>query len=335
MDRRKFILNTAVAGLGAPLISSGFKQKEITLIKPPALPKNGTIQLITPASALSRSSFEKTMENMEMLSFKIKYSDNIRVRSGFLSGTDEQRLQDLQNAFLDDTVDAVLCARGGYGSGRLLPMIDYDLIRNNPKIFIGFSDITALLIAFYQKSGLIGFHGPVGASEFNDFTVDCLLDTIQKGKHSKISNDGSAPIFAGTCEGRMIGGNLSILVSLIGTPFDMVYDDHILFLEEIGESTYRVDRMLTQLVNSGKLKKVKGIVLGYFTNCDTNPDDPYFDFSISLDEVFKNRFEHLGIPVAKGFPIGHEAHNTTIPLGIKASLDAEKGQIRMLESAVA
>ncbi len=317
-----------------PLISSGFREKEFTLIKPPALPKNGTIQLITPASALSRTSFEKTIENMETLGYKVKYSDNIRVRSGFLSGTDEQRISDINDAFRDDSVDAIICGRGGYGSGRLLPAINYDIIKNNPKVFVGYSDITALLFAFYQKAGIVGFHGPVGASEYNDFTVDCFTDVVQKGKKVKIKNDESAPIFNGTGEGKLVGGNLSLLCSLIGTPFDVIYDDHILFLEEVGESSYRIDRMLTQLLNSGKLDKVKGIVLGYFTNCDTKADDPYFDYSISLDEVFKNRFEMLGVPVAKGFPIGHESHNATIPIGISAELNADKGQLHFLEAAV-
>lgn len=334
MNRRNFIYNSAIAGLSTPFVSFGSQTNQTpSLIKPQAIPKNGTVQLITPASALSRSAFEKMLENIEQMGFKAKYSDNLKVRSGFLSGTDQQRVQDLHAAFTDDTVDGIICGRGGYGSGRLLPLIDFDLIRNNPKVLVGFSDITAVLMGMYQKSGLVGFHGPVGASGYNDFTMDYLIDTVVKGKKVKIQTDEDA-LFGGECEGKLIGGNLSLLVSQIGTPYDVDYSGHILFIEEIGESTYRVDRMLTQLLNAGKLDGVKGIALGYFTNCDAQKDDPYFEFSISLDEVFKERLGSLGVPVAKGFPVGHEAHNATLPIGINARMDADKGEIKVLESPV-
>ncbi|MFY0600935.1 MAG: LD-carboxypeptidase [Cyclobacteriaceae bacterium] len=333
MNRRKFIQNTSLLGLSTPFLSS-FSSPTQEIIKPRALPKNGTVQLITPASALTRTAFENTLENIDALGFQAKYSDNIRVRSGFLSGTDEQRKDDLMNAFKDDSVDGIICARGGYGTGRLLPLIDFDTIRENAKVFVGFSDITALHLAFYQMAGLVSFHGPVGASAVNDFNTDYLFDILSKGKKVKIENDESSPIRSGLATGPMIGGNLSLLTSLMGTPFDISYDDHILFIEEVGESTYRVDRMLTQLLNAGKLDRIRGIALGYFTNCDTKEDDPFFDYSTSLDEVFKDRFKDLDIPIAKGFPIGHESHNATVPIGIPAELDADKGQIKFLESAV-
>lgn len=334
MNRRKFIRNSSIIGFAAPFTYKPFAAPRPKLIKPFSLPKNGTIKLIAPASALSRTAFEKTLENISSLGFQVKYSDNLRVRSGFLSGTDEQRYQDLMDGFKDDSVDAIICARGGYGTGRLLPMIDFDVIKNNPKVFVGFSDITALLMSFYSQAGLVGFHGPVGASDYNEFTTDSLKNIIQKGKKAKIKNDDSNAVFDGIAEGPILGGNLSLLVSLIGTPYDMNYDNHILFIEEVGESTYRIDRMLTQLINAGKLDNVKGIVLGHFTNCDTDQSDPSFDISVSLDEVFKDRFERLNIPVAKGFPIGHEAQNATIPFGINVELDAGKGNLSFLESAV-
>jgi muramoyltetrapeptide carboxypeptidase len=334
MDRRNFIKNSSMLGLGIPLVSNSLDFRAAPIIKPKALPKKPTVQLVTPGSAITRSQFEKTVESMESLGFNLKFSDNIRVRSGFLAGTDEQRIQDMMDGFKDDAVDAIICGRGGYGTGRLLSQLDYQIIRANPKIFIGFSDITALLNSFYSQIGLVGFHGPVAASEFNDFTADCLLDIIQKGKSIKVRNDDSKPIYEGTATGKLTGGNLSILCSLIGTPYEVNLDGHILFLEEVGESSYRVDRMLTHLRNAGKLNNVKGIVLGYFTNCDLKEEDKNFEFSISLDEVFKDRFAGLNIPVAKGFPIGHEAHNATIPMGIMAELDADKGTLKMLESAV-
>lgn len=334
MNRRSFLNKTATAGI-LPLVPTvSFAQVHQDLIKPKALPDGGTISLVTPASPVSRSAFEKALQTISDLGFTVSYSPNARVRSGFLSGTDEQRIMDLHAAFEDSRVDAILCLRGGYGSGRLLPSLNYDLIRNNPKPLIGFSDVTALLSAIYKKSGLVCFHGPVAASEFNDFTADHFCDLLQKGKKTKIKNDDSKAIKPGTAIGPLIGGNLSILCSLIGTPYDVDYAGHILLLEEVGEATYRIDRMLTQLLNAGKLQHVKGIALGYFTGCDTKADDPAFEYSLSLDEVFLDRLGGLGIPVSKGFPFGHEAQNAAFPIGIEAELDTENGSIKLLESAV-
>ncbi|MFY0688356.1 MAG: LD-carboxypeptidase [Cyclobacteriaceae bacterium] len=330
MDRRHFLKAGALVGV-TPAFSFPQQQR---VVKPARLPKNPTVGLIAPASALTRSAFEKTISNMEMLGFAVKYSDNLRNRSGFLSGTDQQRIEDLHEMFADPQVDAVMCARGGYGTTRLLDEIDFEVIRNNPKPFIGYSDITALFSAFYKHCGLVGFHGPVGASSLNDFSADYLFDVLEKGKKVKIKAEEPEIITSGTAEGKLIGGNLSLLTSLIGTNHDVNYKDHIVFIEEVGESTYRVDRMLTQMVSAGKFEGAKGIALGYFTDCDTSPDDPYYEFSIGLSEVFKDRLGDLGIPVVTGFPFGHEPHNATLPIGIEALLDADKGMIKLLETAV-
>lgn len=331
MDRRKFIASTTLLGMGGSLLAL---PSEKQLIKPPALRKSGTIGLVTPASSLSRSAFEKTLSNIEGLGFKVKYSDNLRVTRGFLSGTDDQRLQDLHQMFENGDVDAIICARGGYGSARLLPQLNTDLISANPKPFIGYSDITALHQYIYAKTGQVTFHGPVGASDYNDFSKDYLEDVVMKGKKVKIKAEEPKVIAPGEAEGRLIGGNLSLLASLVGTPFQYAYEGHILFIEEIGESTYRVDRMLTQLVQSGSLNGVKGIALGYFTNCDAKPGDRGYEQSISLLEVFQDHFADLGVPVLAGLPFGHEAHNATLPVGIEARLDTKRGMIKTLASAV-
>ena len=331
MDRRKFIASTSLFSLAGSLYAL---PQDRALVKPPALKKGGTVGLVTPASALTRSAFEKTLANIEALGFEVKYSDNLRVSRGFLSGTDEQRLQDIHTMFADDAVDAIICARGGYGSARLLPELKLDMIRENPKPFIGYSDITAMHQYIYAQAGLVTFHGPVGASTFNDFTRDYLEDLVVKGKKVKIQAEEGKVITAGVSEGRLIGGNLSLLSSLVGTPYQAAYRDHILCIEEIGESTYRVDRMLTQIVQSGLLEGVKGIALGYFTNCDAKPDDPGYERSISLMEVFHHQFGKLGVPVVAGLPFGHEEHNATFPVGTMARLDADKRQIKTLEAAV-
>ena len=336
MDRRSFFKSSSLLAL-SPYAFHSWKASEKNILKPKALKRGDSIGLITPASALSRSAFESTLENIEALGFRPKYSDNIRVRKGFLSGTDEQRLEDLHSMFEDGSVDGIICARGGYGTGRLLPGLDYDLIEQNPKALIGYSDITALHQAIHLKTGLVTFHGPVGASEYNDFTLDHLKDVVFKSKKSVVRTleDQQEVLVAGSATGKLAGGNLSLLASLIGTPFQVSYKGCILFLEEIGESTYRVDRMLTQLSQSGVLEGVKGIALGYFTDCEAKEGEEGYEVSTSLKEVFRDHFEVLGVPVVAGFPIGHEKHNATLPIGISASLDGEKGKLKLLESATA
>lgn len=331
MDRRKFITSTTLLGMGSAVMA--FPQ-ENQITKPVALKKGGTVGLVTPASSLSRSAFERTLSNIETLGFKVKYSDNLRVTRGFLSGTDAQRLVDLHEMFEDGSVDAIISARGGYGSARLLPHLNTNLIKSNPKPLVGYSDITALHQYIYAKTGLVTFHGPVGASDYNDFTKDYFEDVVMKGKKVKIRAEEPKIIVPGEVEGRLIGGNLSLLASLVGTPYQTSYEGHILFIEEIGESTYRVDRMLTQIVQSGLLKGVRGIALGYFTNCDAKPGDRGYEQSISLMEVFKDQFGELGVPVLAGLPFGHEEHNATLPVGVRARLDTDKGLIKTLEEAV-
>jgi muramoyltetrapeptide carboxypeptidase len=336
MDRRSFIFQSSILGLSTSVASLPLKasQANVEIIKPKALPKNARVGLITPGSALTRSAFEKTIQNLEIQGYEVVFSPNLRVRSGFLSGTDEQRVSDIHKMFDDTNIDGIFCARGGYGCGRLVDKIDYDIIKDNPKPFIGYSDITALHSAFYHHTGLITFHGPVGASEWNDFSADYVFDVLHNGKKVKIRADETQVIAHGQAEGKLVGGNLTLLTSQIGTTHDPDYDGHILFIEEVGEATYRIDRMLTQLLSSGKLDKVKGIALGYFTDCDVKNNDPGFEYSIGLQEVFADRLGQLGVPVVYGFPFGHEPHNCTLPIGIKAELNSDKGMLKLLESAV-
>ena len=346
MERRKFLRSTALLS-GASILASSQVQamdrNRLPLIKPQRLSKGSTVGLITPASAVSREAFEKAIENLEGFGFKVKYSDNMRVRKGFLAGTDKQRLQDLHVMFEDSEVSGVVCARGGYGSGRLLPHIDYDLIKRNPKVFVGYSDITALLYAIHAKTGLVCFHGPVGASTYTDFTADQFERVLIKGKSKTTIERPNAwddiedkayqlvKINPGEASGTLVGGNLSLIVSLMGTPYDT---DKIVFIEDVGESPYRVDRMLTQIINSGKLNTAKGVVLGVFNDCETKPDDPDFSLSLSLREVLEDRFSNLNIPVIYGLPIGHIGDNATLPFGAKAELDVDKAKLTLLENGV-
>ncbi len=349
MKRRSFIKSSALAAT-LPLLSPTATRADssaLPLIKPQKLSKGDTLGLITPASAVSREAFEKSLENLEALGFRVIYSENMRVRKGFLAGTDSQRLNDLHDMFENPEVKGIVCARGGYGSGRLLPHLNYDLIKGNPKVLVGYSDITALLFGIHAKTGLVCFHGPVGASEFSVFTSRHFEKTLLKEKNKldierpnawkDLEDQAFQPytLTPGVARGALAGGNLSLLVSLLGTPYDLDYAGKIIFIEDIGESPYRVDRMLTQLLNAGKLQSAAGIALGVFSDCETKPDDPDFSLSLSLREVLEDRIGTLNIPAVYGLPIGHIDDNATLPLGITAELNVEKRCLSLLDSGVA
>jgi muramoyltetrapeptide carboxypeptidase len=340
MLRRNFLNKSVLASAGLMLVTNeSLAQNNLSLIKPKPLSKGDTIGLVTPSSSISRASFEKALSNLDTLGFYVKYSENMRVRKGFLAGTDQQRVADLHAMFTDESVAGIVCARGGYGAGRILSMLDYELIRNNPKVFVGYSDITALHFAIQKYAGLITYHGPVGASDFTKFTQDSFEDVLMKSKRRyefgvqdiQKDNPSHIVISGGEATGLLVGGNLSLIISLMGTPYDIDFENKLVFIEEIGESPYKVDRMLTQLLNSGKLDKAAGIVMGIFNDCETKETDPDYDTSLSLKEVLLDRLGKFKIPIAYGLPFGHISNNATIPFGIKANFDAEKGSLTYLE----
>jgi muramoyltetrapeptide carboxypeptidase len=340
MLRRNFLHKSTLASAGVLLATNASLAKtNITIIKPKSLSKGDTIGLVTPSSSISRASFEKALSNLDSLGFVVKYSENMRVRKGFLAGTDQQRVDDLHAMFTDESVAGIVCARGGYGAGRILSLLDYELIKNNPKVFVGYSDITALHFAIQKFAGLTTYHGPVGASEFTKFTRDSFEDVLMKSKKRyefgvddiKKDDPNHIVIAGGVASGQLVGGNLTLITSLMGTPYDIDFDNKLVFIEEIGESPYKVDRMFTQLLNSGKLNKASGIVFGVFNDCETKESDPDFDTSLSLKEVLLDRFGHLKIPIAYGLPFGHISNNATIPFGIRANFNAEKGTLTYLE----
>lgn len=352
MDRRKFILTSSILA-GASVVkgqmsptNSFSPQLHSKLIKPKKLSKGDMIGLIAPGSAISRKSFEKSLNNIDSLGFKAQYSDNLRVRKGYLAGTDRQRIDDIHNMFKNPEIAGIMCVRGGYGCARLLSALDYGLIKSNPKVLVGFSDITALLYAIHKQTGLICFHGPVGISTFTPFTTSQFERVLMKGK-SKIEIKQPSEwkelegtvykqmnITPGIVNGALVGGSLSLMVSLIGTPYDIDYTNKIVFIEEIKEDVYRIDRMLTQLLLSGKLDNVRGIALGVFNGCDNKPEDEDYGLSTSLAEVITDRLGKLNIPVLYGLPVGHIKDNATIPFGIEAELNIANGSLTLLESAV-
>lgn len=246
--------------------------------------------------------------------------------------------------FGDSTVDAIFCLRGGYGTPRILPHLDFDLIGKNPKTLIGYSDITALLIAIYVQTGLVGFHGPIANQTFSDYTLAEFKKILVEPTTTAII--GQAPPFeidegkveetnritrfvGGTARGKLIGGNLSQVATLIGTPFEPDFRNCILFLEDVGEALYRVDRMLTQLWLAGKLQQVAGIAFGKFTEQSDGSEN-----SFSMEEVIRMRCEPLQVPTVRGLMIGHIEDQTVVPIGIEAELDANAGTLTLLEPAV-
>jgi len=297
------------------------------VIKPPALCPGDTIGIAAPASPFDREAFEQGVEVLQAMGFNVKIPDNLFKREGYLAGSDAERAALLMDLFCDGEVRAVLCARGGFGSMRLLPFLDFEAMGNHPKILVGFSDVTALLVSLYRKCGLVTFHGPMMTTlaKGSQATSDALMAAITA--HSPLVLTPSRPVVLnpGHAAGPVIGGNLSTLSHLMGTPFELVLEGHLLFLEERGEAPYRIDRMLSQLHLGGRLDRVAGVILGSFEDCG------------ALEEVYgivKGVFQNRPVPVLAGFDIGHGEDNVTLPLGLWADLDTEDSDLRFLEPAV-
>jgi muramoyltetrapeptide carboxypeptidase len=340
MNRRELLKSAAVLPLfAAPAFGLKSKAK---MIKPNRLKPGDTVGVIAPSSGLAKEDFDKAITNLESMGFRIKIGKSARARNGFLAGTDRERIDDLHTAFADKDVKAVWCVRGGYGAGRILPEIDYKLIARNPKILIGYSDITALHLAISQNTGLVTFHGPVGTSMPVDYTRNHALNVLMnpsapyKIELSEYNRAQTSNLFktetitAGKARGRLTGGNLSLVSALAGTPYGLRgTKGRILFLEDVGEQPYRIDRMLTQLRQSIDMKQLEGVALGIFEDC--NPKTPDTQ---SLIEVLRDRLGDLGIPVIYGLSFGHIREQFTLPMGIEAEIDTANATVTLLEGAV-
>ncbi len=336
MHRGKFIKLLGITGVAAictPSPTFGHSQTR-QLGRPERLKIGDKVGVITPGSALSESGFEEALENIKSLGLIPIPATHANKKYGFLGGTDFQRLSDLHEMFERDDIKGIICARGGYGTGRLLEHLDFDLIRRNPKVFVGFSDITALLNAIYKETKLICFHGPVGASDFTGFTRSNFEQTLFSGKALHLEADNGYTITKGSGKGRLVGGNLTLINSLIGTPYEINLRNKILLIEEVGESPYRIDRMLTQLLNSGQLQRANGIVFGRFVGCDIASDDPDYKSKFTLKQVLKERGLQANIPCYYGFDFGHIDDNATLPIGMKVFFDADKGILKSQKSAI-
>jgi muramoyltetrapeptide carboxypeptidase len=310
------------------------------LQKPKKLNKNDVIGIISPASSPDElSRIEHGVKYLESLGYRVKVGANVGKNHGYLAGTDQERVDDIHAMFRDKTIKAIFTLRGGYGAFRLLDKIDYRLVKNNPKIFVGYSEITALQMAFLEKAGLITFAGPMVAVDFHDevspFTNEHFWATITSnkklGKLEYPENQKIPFLQKGSASGRLIGGNLAVFAALLGTPYFPNLTGKILMIEDIGELPYRVDRMLNQLRLSGTLKKVKGIILGRFVDCHEHDLNKK---TLTLGEVISDYIGNLKVPSIYTFPHGHIKDFITIPFGLKINLNATKGTVEFAEGAV-
>ncbi len=294
-------------------------------ILPPPLEKGDRIGVIAPASPIpDREKLERGIEVLESLGFQIELGKNIFKSNLYLAGSDEERLSDLMEFVERDDIKAIIAARGGYGTLRLLPLLDFEKFYANPKIIMGFSDLTSLLIPITEKTGLITFEGPMVASLFSrrdELSIEYFLKAVQIRDYAIAPNPLQIyPIVPGSAQGELIGGCLSLINALLATPFEPDFEGKILFIEEVDEPLYRIDRMLTQLRLAGVFNKIKGIVFGGFVG----------DFDLKdLLYVLTDRTGDLGIPVVYGFPFGHGDHFVTLPIGAMGNLIVEKGRSQL------
>lgn len=303
----------------------------LPLIKPKRLREGDTIGLIAPAGIVYQESEFRRMEKvLQELGLNVVFGKHVRRRYGYLSGTDEQRVEDLHNMFENSEVDAIMAVRGGWGCARLLPFINFDLIKQNPKIFCGFSDNTTLHLAFLHYAGLTSFHGPNGNSDWSDLTKESFQKTLFAAEKTEYkSREEISLIHPGKTTGRLIGGNLSIFTTSLGTPYQPDTKGAVLFLEDIGEAPYKVDRMLSHLTQAGVLKDINGFVFGKCTRCDEKGE-----YNFTLNNLFSKYINPLGIPAIYNADIGHEEDNFTLPQGAEVTLDADRGVLTLAESAV-
>lgn len=336
-----------LGGLGAAMFTGEAQELQASgPVKPKALKPGDTVGLITPSTAVTDPEDLITVERtVRYFGLVPKRGKNVAKRTGYLGGSIDERLEDLHAVFSDPAVKGVFAIRGGYGSGQLLPDIDYDLIKSNPKIFVGYSDITAMHLAIFRMTGMVTFHGPVPVSAFTDYTQaayrKALFDTAPLGvlTNPPETNDLRPkhmlrPVRPGKATGRLIGGNLSLIAATMGTPYEIDTRGRILFVEDIEEQPYSIDRMLTQLRLAGKLQQAAGIIFGECRDCTPREFQPAFpEGTFTTPEVVDRILGDVKVPVLSGLTIGHTPDQLTLPIGVMAELDAGLGTLTITEAA--
>ncbi|AIY13626.1 S66 peptidase family protein [Cellulophaga baltica] len=348
-SRRTFfssIIGVSAVSLLPFSIFANVKQNEKTTetIKPKRLKKGDTIGLIAPGYAIKPDVLEKAKETLVAMGFVPYHTERLLWNHGYFSNTDTERATDINEMFANPNIDGILCARGGYGCTRIMHLLNYELIKNNPKVLVGFSDITALANGIYSETGLVTFHGPVGSTLDDKYSIQQLENVIIHPEHQLLIKNAiledetllNNPEFdrytitTGKATGTLVGGSLTLINALIGTPHEIDFTDAIVFIEDVEEAPYRIDRMLTQLIQSATFKHAAGIMVGVCNGCDK----PAASGSFTLREVILDRLKPLNIPAAYGMSFGHVKNNMTLPIGIKATFDADKMTLKLQEKAV-
>jgi muramoyltetrapeptide carboxypeptidase len=312
----------------------------MAILKPPRLRRGDVIGLISPASTpLPAEKIDKGARYLEGLGYRVKVGEHAASQHGYFAGTDAERVSDLNAMLNDSQVRAIFAIRGGYGSPRLLPFVDYNAVRRQPKIVVGFSDITGLQLALFRRTGLVTFTGPLPGVEFwqkpDPYTEEHFWRLLTSSRRvGPLRNPNQEPLrtrIGGRAQGRLLGGNLSLVISSLGTRFSPDYEGAILVLEDVNEEFHRVDRMFAQLRNAGILDRISGLVLGLFTHC--KPADvakPH----LTLAEIFEEVLSWMSAAAVEGLQYGHVARKLTLPFGLHARLDANRGILSVLEAAV-
>lgn len=336
-------------------------------LKPAPLKPGDLVAVVAPAGPVHEEALAGGIRVLENQGFRVALGANLRARRGYLAGPDEGRAEDLNRAFADPDVRGIFCARGGYGTGRILDLVDFAAVRQDPKVFVGYSDITALHLALARKTGLVTFHGPGVESlgeKLTRFTLESFLRAVTATKPLDVLPlpEGQAMprvLAAGRATGRLTGGNLSLISALIGTPYELEAKGRVIVLEDVGEQPYRVDRMLCQLALAGKLSQAAGVVVGEMVDCEARPDAPGPEAaarqaarvgpasveptpagppepqrtSLTLEEALADHLAGLGRPVVYGLPCGHGRDKLTLPLGVAATVDGYKARLIIEEAA--
>ena len=341
-NRRNFARVVSLAAAAASVVPSRAAVTRRPIVKPKRLAAGDTVALVSPASAaFEADDLSFAREQLEAIGLKVVIGPHAYDRHGYFAGKDRDRADDINRMFADDRIAGIVCYTGGWGSPRILPYLDYDLIARKPKVFIGFSDITALLNAIHQRTGLVTFHGPVGGSTFDPYSVENFRRVVmtpepagvlaqpQKRPTDLVDRQNRVLRLApGKATGRLAGGNLTLIASLMGTPYEVDTNGAIVLLEDIREDLYRIDRMLTQLALGGKFERAAGIAFGRCSQCG------YSGPTFSLEEILRDRFGGRSTPAVSGLSFGHIEQKLTLPIGLTATLDADAGTLSLDEAAV-
>jgi len=297
-----------------------------TPVKPPRLVPGDTIGVVAPAGSFEKEKFLQGVAALESMGFGVSFDDELFKAHGYFAGTDTHRADRVNRLFADQTVKAIICARGGFGAMRTLALIDYEAVQSNPKIFIGYSDISALLAVLYKRCGLVTFHGPMISTlaDTGQQTKDALLSALTSDTRLQLTPKKGLIVRPGLASGPVVGGNLTTLCHLVGTPYEPELKGRILLLEDKGEAAYRIDRMLSQMKLAGCFEDLAGLILGSFEDCGDMAE---------IGRIAKEIFDGDDIPVLAGFDCGHGKANITIPLGIAATLDTDRQELIFHEPA--